>query len=212
MDTDKYRQFVGEIHDRIACWITNPDIEALFAREMYDAENLWDKYRYQVEQLTSQQKKNLKSTQEKKSGRENARWEKTHLIGTQKVRCSGEGEKIVNPLIQEMQSRPRIPNILYLEWSENPLRKCNFRIKSSGLNVNDYIVLLGSLHDGFPWHEGDESHHICPDLRRYDTIVDVLFRRNIWCDSRYKLLIEESVRVVEKYINEAEYDRPLEKG
>ncbi len=212
MDTEKYQQFIREIRDKIACWITNPVIEALFASEMYDAESLWDKYRYQVEQIISQQKEIIKNTQERESGRENARWEKTHLFGTQEVRCSGEEEEIVNPPIPGMQYLPGTPNILYLEWSESPSEELNFRIKSSDLTVKDYIVLLGAVHDGLRCHGGGQGQYICPDLRRYDTIVDVLFRRNIWCDSRYKPLIEEAVRVVEKYINEVEYNKLQEKG
>lgn len=206
MDTNNYQQFVRESRDKIASWIADPRVEALFAADMKQAESLLQTNEKQCQRITDQQRQFHVSPKGRKWHRENARWEErweqAHRIDVREVQPA-----------PGTQGRPKIPKILTLEPPKGPLGKFILRIEPATLTVNDYRVLLGALHDGFTWHECDKSQYICPELSKKGTIVDVLFWDFMWYEPRYKTLIEEALRIVERDINDQEQkNEPQEKG
>lgn len=73
---------------------------------------------------------------------------------------------------------------------------------TESLSIKDYRVLLGALHDGFTWYNGDKSQYICPDLCKPDTIVSVLYWAWMMKNAKYQPLIDEAFLYVEEDIRE----------
>lgn len=217
MNTYNYQQFVRESRDEIASWIADPEQAHLFAKDLDERNNALKKFNAEWNAQNQRYTAWLKSpkgrramniyndkldsyTKKRREFQERlSEWEQAKYFHKKEpARYKHPGPKPQEPKLKlPKQTRESVTKEL-----KSPLENFMLPIKPIALNVNDYRVLLGAIHDGFTWHEGDKSQYICPKLRKKGTIVDVLFWDYMWKEPGYKPLIEEALRVVESDMND----------
>ena len=164
----------------------------MYAADMNNTESLWQRHKKHLQKINKKWKEIYKEQKKQYSKlKEECPQSQGDIFDYPEMGIGPDGKKT--------------------KQSEDPLKKFILPIKPASFKVNDYRVFLGSLHDGFTWHEGDKPQYICPDLRK-GTIVDILFWEYIWYEPKYKPLIEEALQVVERDINDRKQkNKPQEK-
>lgn len=206
----EYNEFLAESRDKIAKRIVVQQIKALFAVDMNEREDAFKRYNAacdaHVKSMKSERKR-YDEYLETPAGR--AYWEKKQQWDKD-YQAYEEHQKKHGPHFGDRlpDKHPGKPPIADFEWKEfncvNPLAKFDINIHrgTEPLAIKDYRVLLGALHDGFTWNNGDKSQYICPDLCKPDTIVSVLYWKWMMKNAKYQPLIEEAFLYVEKDLRE----------
>ena len=185
----QYEQFLKETRDTVAGWIGNDRTKAIFSDDMEKLENAYQAYKDAIDAHVKKRDAYFESPKGKAQLRKNAQWKKKW--DTYKQHPGPESEAPQHP-------GPPPEDGYKTELPISPLVKFWLRVKPDSLKIGDYRCLVGALHDGVTWDRGDKAFYICSDLRKEDTIVDVLYWQGICKRSNYRPLIEEARREVEK--------------
>jgi len=150
-------------------------------------EKRWQKYLKECDLYEQKQKDYFQSLAGKSFLKQNQEWEKKW----QKYK-NGNGKHPGMPPKGFNESKPVSPLVKYCQLLPEP----------NSLRPNDYLIILGVLHDGYNWKDGNKSIYICPELVKNGTIIDELYcpEDGYSKNPEYKEIIEEALQQVKKVI------------
>jgi len=211
MQNDQYKHFLKKTRDTVAHWIEGPEIRKRFRVAMDDREKAWRRYKaddkaeYERVKAYNESpvgKATLKRFNEKQCAFLKDDWEyEGRLREWEQANWLYKRHEIdehPGPKPKRKVKQPKPPKESVRTELKDPLGKFRWPLGRGQCTICDRYVLLGALHDGVTWEEGDLSEYICLDLLKPGTIVDALYWDSLKKNPNYEAFVEEARRYVEK--------------